>query len=386
MMAQALISAGHEVIMACGSYGVGKTGLIGHFRKGKRKGIVDGIQVVEFNIPYSNEHGFFKRSIAFLRYLIKSVLLSMSSRHDLVIATSTPLTAGLIGSIARWITLKPFVFEVRDMWPELPKAMGIIKNPIILKVMSLIEWVSYRSANKIVSLAPGMATSISRKGIPSDKITFIPNGCDMKLFDPDGSLEWRPQGVEYGDFLGVYAGTLGVANGIDSILEVAKVLKGRGRTDIKIVLIGDGKLKSELYSKSKLLGLRNVIFHQPVDKKRLAGLFRSADVGFQLLQNIPAFYYGTSPNKFFDYIAAGLPVITNYPGWVADLILENDAGLVADPGDYVMFANFLEELSQNSESLRIKGVNARQLAIQTFDRVELSERFVKVVEHVHATS
>ena len=132
------------------------------------------------------------------------------------------------------------------------------------------------------------------------------------------------------DFLALFSGTHGLANGLESIIDVASELKKRGRNDIKFVLIGDGKLKPELMRSAAKKKLDNVIFECPVNKKHLAGLMANSDVGLQVLKNIPVFYEGTT-HKFFDYISAGLPVISNYPGWIAEIIKFNECGFVVNP-------------------------------------------------------
>lgn len=209
----------------------------------------------------------------------------------------------------RWLRRKPFVFEVRDLWPELPKAMGVIRNPVVLWAMAVLEWISYRSAHRLIGLSPGIVEGIARRGVPRERTAMIPNGCDLDIFAAPAE-PWRPQGVADGDLMAVFTGAHGIANGLDAVLDAAAELKRRGREDIKLVLIGDGKLKPQLQARAEAEALNNVVFHPPVPKARLAGLMAAADVGMQILANVPAFYYGTSPNKFFDYIASGLPVLT----------------------------------------------------------------------------
>ena len=154
----------------------------------------------------------------------------------------------------------------------------------------------------------------------------------------------------------MFAGTHGTANGLDALLDVAGVLKERKLSNIKIVLVGNGKLKSRLTARKEAEGLDNVIFHHQVSKFKIVGLFFArANLGIQCLKNVPSFYYGTSPNKFFDYIAAGLPVINNYPGWLAQLINEHECGYVVPPDDPQAFAKALEIASLDRTALKIKG-------------------------------
>lgn len=374
-MAGKLIEAGHEVTMVCGSYGVGHTGLTQEFNGGRREGVVDGIQVIEFNLAYSNKDSFSKRTWLFTKFALRSIGLALTQRYDVLFATTTPLTAGLPGIFARWLRGRTFVFEVRDLWPELPREMGVIKNPIVLWLMGVLEWLSYRSAHRLVGLAPGIVDGITRCGVDRAKVAMIPNGCDLSIFS-DKSQPWRPKGVAASDLMAVYTGTHGIANGLDAVLDAAGTLKRRGRDGIKIVLIGEGKLKPALEARASAEGLTNVVFHAPVDKQALAGLMASTGVGLQILANVPAFYYGTSPNKFFDYLAAGLPVLCNYPGWLAEMIAKNQCGFAVPPNNAGAFADALEYAAAHRDELRIMGSNSRKLADNQFDRAELSSQFV----------
>lgn len=374
-MAQRLIHHGHTVTMVCGSYDGGKTGLEQNFTKGRREGVVDGIRIIEFNLSYSNSDGLLKRSALFLKFAFKSVGLALTEKYDVVFATTTPLTAGIPGIFARWLRRKPFVFEVRDLWPELPKQMGVIKNPFVLGMLSFLEWASYRSAHRCVGLSPGIVEGIKQRGVAEDKITLVPNGCDLTIFG-EKSTPWRPNGVNEDDLMAVFTGTHGMANGLDAALDAAKELKSRDNRQVKIVLIGQGKLKSQLQARAEKEKLTNIIFHEPVNKDKLSGLMASADIGLQLLANVPAFYYGTSPNKFFDYIASGLPVLNNYPGWLAGMIEDNQCGFSVPPENAVAFADVLESAAKNKDQLLQMGNNAKILAEKEFDRKKLADKWV----------
>lgn len=377
-MAQALIRNGHQVTMVCGSFGVGQTGLTQAFEKGVRRGIVDGIEIIEFELPYSNSLSFLKRIWIFLSFAFKSIKVAFIEQYDILFATTTPLTAGIPGILAKWLRGKPFVFEVRDLWPELPKAMGVIKNPIVLWMMSILEWVSYHSANRLVGLSPGIVEGIVKRGINPNKVASIPNGCDLDIFAKEQQA-WRPEQVANSDLMAIFTGTHGLANGLDAVINVAIELQKRKRKDIKLVLVGDGMQKKSLQQQAIELQLENIIFHEPVNKNKLAGLMASADLGLQILANVPAFYYGTSPNKFFDYIAAGLPVLNNYPGWLAELIQQQHCGFAVPPENPQAFADALEYAADHREELLVMGKNAQQLAYSQFNRYELSQKFAEWV-------
>ncbi|MFL9556553.1 glycosyltransferase family 4 protein [Acinetobacter baumannii] len=373
-MAQSLIRNGHEVTMVCGSFGAGQTGLTQPFNKGMRRGMVDGIDIIEFELPYSNALSFLKRILIFLSFAFKSIKVALTEKYDVVFATTTPLTAGIPGIFAKWFRRKPFVFEVRDLWPELPKAMGVIKNPIVLWMMSVLEWTSYHSADRLVGLSPGIVDGIIKRGIAPEKVSSIPNGCDLDIFASEHQA-WRPESVKETDLMAIFTGTHGLANGLNAVLDAAVELKKRQRTDIKLVLVGDGMQKKALVERATELQLDNVIFHNSVNKAKLAGLMASADIGLQILANVPAFYYGTSPNKFFDYISAGLPVLNNYPGWLAELITKKQCGFAVPPENPQAFADALEQAADYREKLLEMGENSQQVATEQFNRSVLSQKF-----------
>ncbi|MCR4530966.1 glycosyltransferase family 4 protein [Acinetobacter venetianus] len=373
-MAQSLIRNGHQVMMVCGSFGAGQTGLTQPFNKGMRRGMVDGIDIIEFELPYSNALSFLKRILIFLSFAFKSIKVALTEQYDVVFATTTPLTAGIPGIFAKWFRRKPFVFEVRDLWPELPKAMGVIKNPIVLWMMSVLEWTSYHSADRLVGLSPGIVDGIIKRGIAPEKVASIPNGCDLDIFASEHQA-WRPEGVQPTDLMAIFTGTHGLANGLNAVLDAAVELKKRQRMDIKLVLVGDGMQKKALLERAAELQLDNVIFHDPVNKAKLAGLMASADIGLQILANVPAFYYGTSPNKFFDYISAGLPVLNNYPGWLAELITKEQCGFAVPPENPQAFADALEQAANQREKLIEMGRNGQQVAREQFNRSILSQKF-----------
>ncbi len=381
-MARRLIQHGHSVTMVCGSYGMGNTGLQASFVRGRRSGMVDGINVIELELPYTNRDSFVKRSLTFARFAFHSTLLALRSPYDVVFATSTPLTAAIPGIAARTFRRKPFIFEVRDLWPELPKAMGVITNPVALMLLSWLEWIAYRSATSCIGLSPGIVDGIRKRAGPAKRVTLVPNGSDLDVFATALDKSGDMPGSTPGDLDCVFMGAHGLANGLDAVLDVAVELKSRARTDIRLVMIGDGRCKPALQKRAADGALDNVKFMAPIAKTELHALLRGADVGLMILANVPAFYYGTSPNKFFDYIAAGIPVLNNYPGWLADMITDAGAGIAVPPEDSVAFADALEYFADHVEERVSMGARARQLAQGKFDRNKLAQAFVAEFERV----
>lgn len=377
-MARKCIANGHQVLMVCGSYGNGHTGLDTPFYDGFRRGYVDGIEVIEFDLSYSNSTPFLKRIIVFLKFMNRAIKIALTEKVDLIFATTTPLTVAIPGIVAKWLRDIPFVFEVRDLWPEIPRAMKVIRSPIVLFALSVLEWASYKSADRLIALSPGIKEGIARRGIKEDRIAMIPNGCDIDIFEKTPSGR-RQESKKSRDFIAIFAGTHGLANGLFAVLDAAIELKARRRNDIKILLVGSGMQKQELINRAVNEKLENVIFLDPVDKKKLALLLKNSDLGLQILSNVPEFYFGTSPNKFFDYIAAGLPVLTNYPGWIANLVVDNSCGFAVPPDSASEFADTLESAADDRARLADMSQNALKLAKRQFNRDVLGDLWLNWV-------
>lgn len=381
-MARRLVQAGHKVSMICGTTEstdiLMPAGTMAHKH-------IDGIDVYQIAEPYFNAMGFAKRWFVFLRFAKKALSVAKSLKNvDLVFATSTPLTVGDPGRKAARFHRCPFVFEVRDLWPELPIAMGIVRHWPLKWYLKRMELRAYRAADRCIALAPGIKEGIAETGFPEDRIEVVPNSCDLDLFMPSDSnaeVDHDPRFGRPGDFRLVFTGAHGLANGLDAVLDAVGEIKKRNMTGVCFCFIGTGGLKPHLMERSKNEGLdSHISWIDPAPKRELAKILPQMDVGMQILKNVPAFYRGTSPNKFFDYLSCGLPVLNNYPGWLADYIKENNCGMVVPPDDPVAFADTVVRMMSMREELKKMRHNARQLAEQTFSRNFLGEKFVETLE------
>jgi glycosyltransferase involved in cell wall biosynthesis len=379
--ARALIARGHQVTMICGAHKLSGLDLPYDEAKGWHRGNVDGIDVISLPLAYSNRDSLVRRGLAYVRFALRSVRLALTLDCDLVFATSTPITAVIPGLAAKWLRGKPFVFEVRDLWPELPRALGL-RNPFLLGGMSLLEFLGYRSADACIGLSPGIVEGIRSRADERLPVAMIPNGSDLEVFHPAKRAQLALPGIGPDDFVAGFTGAHGVANGLDALLDVAVELKRRGDTRVKLAFIGDGKEKERLAAKATELGLANCLFFPPVPKSELGAITASLDCGLMVLRDIPAFYRGTSPNKFFDYIAAGIPVVNNYPGWLAGLITEHRCGIVVPPGNAAAFADALQSFAADVNGRHTMGAAARALAEKEFARPILADRFIATLEAI----
>ena len=300
-------------------------------------------------------------------------------KPDVVFATHTPLTVGLAGlSLAGHFDV-PFVFEVRDLWPEALVNVGALRNPAGIWWLRRMAKKIYAGAKHIVALSPGMKEGIVRAGVSAEKVTVIPNGSDLDLFRPDLDGSAQRERLGLGDrFAAIYFGAMGMANGLDYAIKAAIILTERGRGDIALVLHGGGGKRSELEDMVREYGLNNVIFSDLVpDKAEVAGIVAGCDACMTIYRASKEQTW--SPNKMFDALAAGKPVLINVPGWLGEMIEKNDCGLQLDPRRPEALADALEQLADDPELCRRKGENARTLAEREFDRSKLADRLENVL-------
>lgn len=378
-----LLAAGHQVTMICGEYAPG--GLQVGTNEGIREHDIDGIRVLQIPEYYENQMGMLRRALAFGRFARAATRLIKTLHGDLVFATSTPLSVGIPGMKGAKHLGVPFVFEVRDAWPEMLVSSGLLKNPLLIWYGLHLERKIYRAAQHIVALSPGIRDTIARTGYPAEKISMIPNASDIDIFKPDRRpLDDDPRFGPPGSFRVVFTGAHGFLNGLDAVLDTAAELLRRGEKGIQFVFIGTGRERDRLIQRSRREGLDKVCsWVEPMPKTELTEVLPRMDVGLMVLINVPVMHYGTSPNKFFDYIACGLPVVNNYPGWLAGLIDEHNCGKAVPPGNPTAFADALTWLRDHPAERATMGQNARKLAEQQFSRELLGTQFVQTLERVH---
>jgi glycosyltransferase involved in cell wall biosynthesis len=376
-LAQRLINAGHQVTMLCGNtereHATG-TGTVLE--------TIDSIAVVRIMVPYRNDMSFMMRVLSFLRFTLGAARAARNINADLVFASSTPLTVAVPGVLGARRHNVPFVLEIRDLWPELPIAMGVIRNPLIISALRHLEHWAYKNAKAIVTLAPGMRDGVVATGLARGEVDIIPNAADLNLFKP-ATRTTDPRFGDENTLRAVYCGHHGRANGLEALAHAADFLKSH-KSDLKVrfVMIGTGSEKPALVKHVKQNGLDDYfVWIDPMPKRELAQLLPRMDVGLMLLRNVEAFRQGTSPNKFFDYLAAGLPVLTNYPGWVSETISQNNSGINVLPDDPAEFANGLEKMHALLPQRRVMGDASRALAQRDYSRDKLGERFVSFLEN-----
>ncbi len=343
-----------------------------------RRLITERVDDVEFawlwSAPYQNNDWRRARNwITFARSLTR--LTPGDERPDLVIGSTPHLFAAAAGArlAARWGV--PFLLEVRDLWPESMVAAGGRKGPVYMVLDLLAQWL-YRRADRIITLAEGTGAYLrEERGVEARKLVYIPNGVDTEAF-PD--RDRSPENV----FIVAYTGAHGPANGLDAVVEAARILSGE-RPEIRFRLMGDGPAKEALIRRVERLGVSNVEFRDPVPKSEIPMVLSEAHAGLMVLRDTPLFAFGVSPNKLFDYMAARLPIVCNVAGAVRRMVSEADAGELAEPGSSRSLADAVIRLADRSESeRRAMGMSAREWVTREHGRPVLAKRLDEALRDV----
>ena len=371
-----LVEAGHSVDM------------ITSWREGSRRSCwftteEAGMRVHWLPVRYSNCMGYRERIRAFLRFAWGAARRAASLSGDVLFATSTPLTIALPAVYASRRMRIPMVFEVRDLWPEVPIALGALRNPLLVWLARRLEDFAYDNANRLVALAPGMKQSMVESGVSADRIAVIPNGADLHLFGPNfrnaesqvqESLPLRDR-----PFI-LYPGAVGKANGVDYLVDIAIQLRKLG-ADLCIVVIGDGSERDKVREKAREAGVhnRNFFLMDPVPKVELVSWFQSASMVAITYTGPRVLWKDSVCNKFFDAIASGKPICHNFLGWAQRITYSRNTSIYLTPEDPAKAARQLVAKIQSPEWLEQAGQKNRELAESRFSRAELATEFEDVL-------
>lgn len=305
--------------------------------------------------------------------------VKVGAREDgvsVVYASSPHLLSGLAGWLLATLKRVPFVLEIRDLWPRILLDMGqLTEASLTYRALVRLEEFLYSQADTIVVMAEGTSASLIRRGVIASKITYIPNGADVSDFVPSKSRDYARRQYGFSQFTAVYAGAHGPANGLHLVLEAADAIR---RLPISIVLVGGGVAKDGLVALAGSRELRNVRFLDPLAKTEIPDLLTAADVGLHVLADVDLFRSAVSPNKIFDYMAAGTPILTNCPGVVGDLVTTAESGIVVPAND---LASGLKQLYESeSKVLRRYGERGSSWINENQSRTEMASRLESVLD------
>lgn len=381
-MARRLVAAGHEVHMITSSQDQLEN------REFWRETDEAGIRVHWANIPYHNGMSWLARVKAFLTFAVVSSRKAASIRDaDVIFATSTPLTIAIPAIYASWRRRVPYVFEVRDVWPAVPIALGAIKNPLLRWLAKRLERSAYFRAAHVVALAPGMADEVAKTGYPHKKITVIPNGCDNDVFA--APIRVTPPSLSAAqEWLGerpliLFAGTLGMANNVGYVADIAAAM-ARINPNARFAIIGSGADAEAIKAKAISLGVweNSLRMISAIPKKDLAAWIQRSTICLALFSGPRILWKDAVQNKFFDALAAGKPVVSNHEGWQCQIAIENDVGFEISNDDPVAAAQKLNQAIM--DTLWLSGVSdrAKALASGNFSRDYLASQLEECLQQI----
>ena len=365
-LAKALINAGIEVSVITA----------GKQREYQRENY-KGLELHSLPVAYDNRFGFYKRGFSFISFALRAVTVAAQIPHvDYVYAMSVPLT---VGQSALWIQRRqkiPFFFEVGDLWPDAPVEMGFIQNPLLKRSLYLLERQIYHKAKRVVALSDPIRDRIMLK-TQQKNVEVVPNMSDTSFFQveqKDPRIEQK-YAVE-NKFVVSYIGALGFANGLDYLLECARASAKAG-LPIQFIICGDGAEESHLKSAIAMLSLTNVKLVGFANRDGVKELMNITDLVFVSYKPFPILETG-SPNKYFDGLACGKPIVTNFKGWISDEISREKCGVPLDPQLPQSFVREITPLLSNKSEYETMSRNARALAEKKYSREILGRKFVSL--------
>jgi glycosyltransferase involved in cell wall biosynthesis len=375
-LARFLVKRGHQVTIIASpvSYLTGKE----NDRKQNRTPEA-GITILRAYTYTAMHRSFIHRVISFISFMLSSFFLGLGVRKvDLVWGTSPPIFQGMTAWLLARLKHTPFLFEVRDLWPAFAIAVGVLRNKILIRSSLWLESFLYRHADCVMVNSPGYIDHVRRHG--AQHVELIQNGADPDMFDPavDGQ-SFRHEHNLQKKFIALYAGAHGMSNDLGVVLQAANLL--RDEPNIRLVLIGDGKDKAALQARAREMDLPNLIFVPPAAKAEMPAVLAAADACIAILKRIEL-YKTTYPNKVFDYMAAGRPVVLAIDGAIRQVVESAGAGIFVQPGDAQEMAQAILSLALEPQKARQMGLAGRSYVEEHFSRAESAEKLAKLLEEM----
>lgn len=340
------------------------------------------ITILRASVYAAHHKSFVHRIFAFISFMVSSFWLGLGVKNvDVVWGTSPPIFQGVTAWVLARLKGAKFLFEVRDLWPQFAVAVGVLTNSTLIRASEWLERFLYRHADRVVVNSPGFSEHVRARG--AKRVELIPNGADPSMFDPanTGAAFRQSQHLE-DKFVALYAGAHGMSNDLGVVLEAAKILeKVTVTSDVQIVLLGDGKEKPRLQALANEMGLTNVTFASPVPKAAMAAALAGADACIAILKPLEE-YKTTYPNKVFDYMAAGRPVLLGIDGVIREVVEAARCGIFVQPGNAPALAEAIRELASDQEKTRQMGLQGRAYLEKHFSRAVIGEKLINLLEEM----
>ena len=322
---------------------------------------------------------FVHRVLAFFSFMATSFFIGLGVKNvDLVWGSSPPIFQGWTAWMLARLKRVPFLFEVRDLWPEFAIAVGVLKNPLLIRMSLWLEHFLYRHADRVMVNSPGFIAHVTEGG--AKRVELVPNGADPEMFDPaNDGIAFRMIHHLENKFVVLYAGAHGMSNDLGVVLESARLLTDR--PEVRIVFLGDGKEKPNMQKQAAEMGLTNVLFLPSIPKAEMAVALAGTDACIAILKPLDE-YKTTYPNKVFDYMAAGRPVVLAIDGVIREVVEAAGCGIFVQPGTPSALAEVIRTLATDKEKSRRMGLAGRKYLEKHFSRSVIAEKLVRVLEEM----
>ena len=341
----------------------------------------DKVTILRASVYDAHHRSFLHRIVAFFSFMLSSFWVGLGVKNvDLVWGTSPPIFQGVTAWVLARIKGAKFLFEVRDLWPQFAIAVGVLKNPVLILLSEWLERFLYRRADRVMVNSPGFLEPVTSRG--AKRVELIPNGADPSMFDPNNDgMEFRRSNQLMDKFVVLYAGAHGMSNDLEVVLDAAALLVDRN--EIQLVLLGDGKEKPALMARAQKMDLKNVTFLPSVPKTEMASALAGADACLAILKPLEE-YKTTYPNKVFDYMAAGRPVVLAIDGVIREVVEAAGCGIFAAPGSADEVANAIRQLAADKKESSIMGLQGRDYLQKNFSRAAIGEKLLGLLEDLRS--
>jgi glycosyltransferase involved in cell wall biosynthesis len=384
-MARGLVQAGHQVTMIA-EVPNHPSGIIPPVYRGKLydRAQLDGIEVLRVWVKAPSVKNFRSRMAFYLTYMVMAALAGLflaRGKFDVVYATSPPLLVGGAALVISYVRRIPLVFEVRDLWPEVAVALGELQNKYAIRLAKWLEWRCYQRARMVVVVTKGIRQRLIERGLPARKLTFIPNGANTDLFQPQpaAGCALRQELGLGNDFIVLYAGLHGIAQGLELLLEAARQLQEH--PTIHFLFVGEGPTKADLIALTRKLELSNVSFHAEVARERIPAFFSAAQVAVVPVRKA-ALFQGVLPSKMFDAWACACPTLVALDGEARQALHQAEAGLWVEPENPAALATAILALYNDPSRLPCLGENGRRFVAAHYSRQAQAQQLEKLLRQV----
>jgi glycosyltransferase involved in cell wall biosynthesis len=337
----------------------------------------EGVVIIRPRTLGGLHRSFLRRLLGFVSFMVSAFATGLRIRDvDVVWGTSPPIFQGVSAWALARLKGARFLFEVRDLWPDFAIAVGVLKNKVLIRSSLWLERFLYRNADQLIVNSPGYVAHVKARG--AARVELLPNGADPQMFDPDDrGSQFRASHRLDGKFVALYAGAHGISNDLDVVLDAAGLLLTAPA--IQFVLVGDGKEKPRLVERAAQMGLTNVTFAPAVPKSHVASALAAADACIAILKPLDE-YKTTYPNKVFDYMAAGRPVVLAIEGVIREVVVSANCGPCPKPGSARELANSIMKLAADPVQASVLGRNGRRYLEEHFSRESVAEQLCAILD------